>query len=370
MIQKLHIANTFFEWEIEQSLRTPGSGPQVISDILCSNPIFCQLQFLPFLYADENDTVLVSDPPPPEYAAIREVFGLPNLSTVTLDESCHLNELHIEPWGHSELIAQWANSQRLHYSMPSWDNTKATNSKAFSFLHTPRLPHSALLRNTHEAEAWLTETAGRQRVLKTCFGVSGRGHLLLPSDIAPLRKKIDLFLEKEWNCNCPVIAEPWVDRILDFSTQWVISPSRAIDYIGSTICANDVKGQYCSNTVGDESSLFGPYLPFLQHHKTEAQHVLNTMGGLGYFGNVGIDAMVYIHPETLSAHLHPILEINARKTMGWTAIIFQKKYHPNRSLKFQYRNGLNGILPSYTAKANGKRTEFKKNINIIHNQPI
>ncbi len=370
MPQKLHIANSFFEWELEQSFQPARPAAQVISDILHSNPIFRQLQFLPFLYADENDALLVSHPLPPEYAEMRAAHDLPELSIVTLNKPCHLNKLQLEPWGHSELIRQWAASQHLHYAMPSWDTVKTINSKAFSFLHVPSLPQSSLLHNMHEAEAWLTETAGRQRVLKTCFGVSGRGHLLLPPDIAPLRQRIDLFLEKEWNSNRPVIAEPWVDRILDFSTQWVIAPNKTIDYVGSTVCVNDVKGQYRSNTVGDEPSLFGPHLPFLQQHKTKVQHALNTMAGLGYFGHVGIDAMVYIDPKTRSAHLHPIVEINARKTMGWAAIIFQKKHYPDRRLAFQYRNGKSGILPSIIGNSNKERFEFKKNISInIQNEP-
>ncbi|MBS0653055.1 MAG: hypothetical protein JSR39_05940 [Verrucomicrobia bacterium] len=364
MSQKLHAANTFFEWELEQSSRTAIPSSQTISRILHSNPIFLQLQYLPFLYADENDAILVSHPPHPEYAAIREEHGLPDLTVFTLDKPGLLKNLQLEPWGHSELIAQWAASQQLHYTMPSWDCVRTVNSKAFSFLHSPRLPQSSLLQNSQEAEAWLNETSGKQRVLKTCFGVSGRGHLLIPCDSASLRKRIDSFLEKEWKSNRPVIAEPWVDRILDFSTQWVITPKKEIEYIGPTLCVNDVKGQYRSNTVGDETSIFGSYLPFLHHHKTKAQHVLNKMANLGYFGHVGIDAMVYIDPDTQSAHLQPIVEINARKTMGWAAIVYQKKHHPDRCIEFQYCIGQKGILPSYIKISSADRLEFKRNITV------
>lgn len=364
MTQKLHFANTFLEWELEQSHRTASSSSQAISGILHTNPIFLQLQFLPFLYADENDAILVSCPPPPEYAAIRKEHGLPDLTVFTLDKPGLLKNLQLEPWGHSELIAQWAASQHLHYTMPSRDCVRTVNSKAFSFLHSPRLPQSSLLQNSQEAERWLKETSGKQRVLKSCFGVSGRGHLLIPPDSDPLRKRIDPFLEKEWKCNRPVIAEPWVDRILDFSTQWVITSKKEIEYIGPTLCANDVKGQYRSNTVGDETSLFGSYLPFFHHHKTEVQHVLNKMADSGYFGHVGIDAMVYIHPDRQSAHLQPIVEINARKTMGWTALVFQKKHYPDCCIEFQYCIGQRGILPSCIEISNADRLEFKRNITV------
>jgi predicted ATP-grasp superfamily ATP-dependent carboligase len=67
------------------------------------------------------------------------------------------------------------------------------------------------------------------------------------------------------------------------------------------------------------------------------------MISLGYFGNVGIDAMLYGSPVTL----HPIVEINARKTMGWVALEVQKRHFPNQTLTLSYaKNSAEGWLPS------------------------
>jgi hypothetical protein len=330
---------------------------------LRTSPIYLQLQFLPFLYADENDAILVSHPPPPEYETIRKEHGLPNLTVYTFDTLLSDTDLQVDPWGHSELIAQWAASQHLHCPMPSWEIVKTVNSKAYSFAHSKNLAGSALLHNKQEADAWLKRTEGIQRVLKTCFGVSGRGHMHIPSETSSSSKKIDLFFEKEFRCNRPVIAEPWVDRILDFSTQWIISPQKQTEYAGATLCMNDPKGQYRSNTVGSEDSVFGPYLPFLLQHKEAVQGILHNMAHLGYFGHVGIDAMLYLDIETRSAQLQPIVEINARKTMGWAAILFQKKHFPDCFVELQYRSGSCGILPSKIAISNGDQLEFRRNIN-------
>ncbi|MBS0605304.1 MAG: hypothetical protein JSR57_00010 [Verrucomicrobia bacterium] len=359
MAKKLHIANTFFEWELEQPLPIARTIPEILS----TSPIYLQLQFLPFLYADENDAILVSHSPPPEYDAVRKEHGLPDLTVYTFDTLHTDADLQIDPWGHSELIARWAATQHLHCPMPPWETVKTVNSKAYSFAHSKKLPGSALLHNMTEANAWLKRTEGRQRVLKTCFGVSGRGHMPIPSETSSSSKKLDLFFEKEFRCNRPVIAEPWVDRILDFSTQWIISPQKKLDYVGSTLCVNDAKGQYRSNTVGSEDSVFGSYLPFLLQHKEEVQIVLQNMAHLGYFGHVGIDAMLYLDVETRSPQLQPIVEINARKTMGWAAILFQKKHYPGCCIEFQYRAGSCGILPSKVAILNGDQLEFRRNIN-------
>lgn len=359
MAKKLHIANTFFEWELEQPIPIARTIPEILS----TSPIYLQLQFLPFLYADENDAILVSHPPPPEYEAIRKGHGLPDLKVYTF-ETLHTNtDLLVDPWGHSEMIAQWAFSKHLQCPMPPWETVQRVNSKAYSFAQSKNLAGSALLHNKQEADAWLKRTEGRQRVLKTCFGVSGRGHMHIPPETSSSNKKMELFFEKQFRCDRPVIAEPWVDRILDFSTQWIISPQKQIEYVGSTLCVNDAKGQYRSNTVGSEDSIFGSYLPFLLQHKEEGQNTLHKMAHLGYFGHVGIDAMVYLDRETRSPQLQPIVEINARKTMGWAAILFQKKHYSDCCIEFQYRSGACGTLPSKVAISNDDQLEFTRNIN-------
>ena len=51
-------------------------------------------------------------------------------------------------------------------------------------------------------------------------------------------------LDKAFNEGHPLIGEPWVKRLLDFSTQWVISKTGAITYLGATLMENKSRGQY------------------------------------------------------------------------------------------------------------------------------
>jgi hypothetical protein len=70
--------------------------------------------------------------------------------------------------------------------------------------------------------------------------------------------------------------------------------------------------------------------PFLQDHCKKAIPLLGKIAEVGYFGHVGIDAMLYTLPEDPhTLHLHPVVEINARKTMGWAALAFQRRYFPD-----------------------------------------
>ena len=170
-------------------------------------------------------------------------------------------------------------------------------------------------------------------------------------------------LIKEWNKGLPVIGEPWVKRTLDFSTQWHIGKDRQVTYIGSTICDNDARGQYRFNLVGDETTLFTTHLPFLTTHKQTVENVLQKIAQLDFFGNVGVDAMLYtLNSDVIQ--LHPVVEINARKTMGWAALRFQRHYYPNDIVRFAYSTGHAGFLPESVVSKQGKKVLFPRNLTI------
>jgi len=342
---KLHVANTFFEWELELQTKIE------LSQAFAQSPIFRQLQFLPILYASDDDGILVSDLPDTQ-------ISRPKLYTLS---DTHFDELYeIESWGASRLIAAFAHKHDLQYAMPNWEVVREVNSKRFSFECAPKLPLATLLTDEAQAQKWLTSFEGK-KILKTCYGLSGSGHLIIDSPSFP-KEKIRAFLQREWNKQLPVIAEPFVSRILDFSTQWEISQDRGITYIGATLCANDDRGQYLYNTVGDEKALFKEHLSHLKQHQQMVQPILTQMAELGFFGNVGIDAMLY----TLDADLflHPVVEINARKTMGWAALAFQRKQHPDKLIRFSFIKSSDGALPSSIVLKDGKNFPFRRNLTI------
>lgn len=350
-MSKLHIANTFFEWEL-------GTDPKMsLREALSQHVIFLQLQFLPVLYTEPTDAILLSDLPDPNY------WSNFNHTVYTLeDREFDLNH-EVESWGPSRLIAEWANARSLIYSIPNWQIVKEINSKHFSFENSPKLPYATLLTEESQAKWWIHSFNGI-KVLKTCFGVSGKGHLLI-SNGTPTWDRIAQFLQEEWKKDLPVIAEPWVNRVLDFSTQWFIEKNRRISYLGSTRCHNNQRGQYEYNEVGKEKELFHPYFPFIIEHQQKVQPLLMTIADKGFFGNLGIDAMLYTLPEDPNnVLLQPIVEINARKTMGWAALAFQKRYFPEKKIRFSYTKGQEGYLPNSLVLKNGKKVSFARNLYI------
>ena len=79
--------------------------------------------------------------------------------------------------------------------------------------------------------------------------------------------------------------------------------------------------------------------------------ILEEMASMGYFGNAGFNAMIY--DENI---LHPIVEINARKTMGWVAFKLQEKHYPGVAIEVAYtKSEKSGILPQGLGKVKFNR---------------
>ena len=94
-------------------------------------------------------------------------------------------------------------------------------------------------------------------------------------------------------------------------------------------------------------------------HKEVATRALKKMAALGFFGNVGIDAMIWGNDI-----LHPIVEINARKTMGWIALQIAKRLFPNQTIQVSYgaADHAQGLLPQGIIKLNGEVVKFHRNL--------
>lgn len=321
----LHLANVHFEQELSGKTFPP-------------NLISRQLQFLPLLYIDPEDGIAVSDLPHP---LIDRNFHL-------LSSEHKLEYDRLETWGYSLEAKKWAEKRGLRYEMPPWEVVHEVNSKEFSWKESPQLLFSGLFRNEKEVYRWIEQVKG-PKVLKTCFGLSGKGHLLLPVS----EHRLSQFLQREFALGLPVIGEPWVERELDFSTQWMIYPDQRIELIAPTILVTTSHGQHVENRVGNIA------IPKLEEHLSVAHSVLKKLARKGFFGNVGVDAMLYE-----GGKLHPIVEINARKTMGWVCAKYQHRYFPKQTVSLRYMpsTSAHSLLPKSIIQADGKIVDFTRQL--------
>ncbi len=304
-MSRLHICNTFFERELEKR------ESRDLLRWMQSSPIVLQLQFLPLLYAAKDDRILVSAlPENPD----------PRLCLI---ENPPTDCSEIEHWGPSLAISEWAKKHKIPYSLPDWNWVRQVNSKIFSFLESPQLPGAKILNSPEEIEEWVLQTPG-PKVLKTPFGTAGGGHTLI---LEGRPKKI----------SCPVIGEPWVERVLDFSTQW-----KNGELLGVTLFENEPNGTYKSTYVEEVE----PWA--LEEHLSVSRPLIQKLFQMGYSGNMGVDAFIYLWEG--KKRVHPVVEINARKTMSWVALQRKEK-------RLSYLRSSEGLLPNCL-----KNKQFSRNL--------
>lgn len=295
---RLHICNTFFEEELE----TGGIRP--LKEWFNSHPAMKQLQYLPLLYAGREDQILVSElPENPDPRLCLKASGA-----------------EIDSWGASLSIAKYAQDYGHSYRQPDISVVRSIQSKRFAFEQCP-LPGAAVLSTEREVEQWIARTEGR-KVLKRMLGTSGRGHCFV-------ERGYQSFIQREFASGRPVLAEPWVNRTMDFSTQWEIGDT--IDLIGVTRFETSATGSYLATLAGPFQS------EFLDEHLEVAWPVVQKIRGMGFFGSLGIDAFVY------DDQLHPIVEINARKTMSRVALEIQRAH--DRTIRMSFEKKPGGLLP-------------------------
>lgn len=337
----IHVANTDFEFELADpsSYSIPQSQARFLHCL--------QLQYLPLLYAGPNEKVIVTSLPDEKF--IEHLLSLKLWKQEELpqcvewDRFAPSSETTCQSWGYSNYLKKWALKTKILYEMPDWEVVRIVNSKEFSFEFNRNLEGARLIYSREDLKTWFKDWKG-PKLLKTCFGFSGKGHFFINPD-HPIDPIIQ-FCEKEWKQHRPLIGEPWLDRLFDFSTQWYLSKEGMVQYIGATVFETLPNGSYVGTKAGPSPLIFQPYESYLNEHLDFVKSVLQTVVDKGYFGYVGIDAFLYRHSNQIK--LYPVVEINARRTMSLVALLLQKRWFPDQAIQLNYTATEEGsrLLPS------------------------
>ncbi|WP_075884059.1 hypothetical protein [Candidatus Protochlamydia sp. W-9] len=333
----VYLNNTDFEFEL-------ANPRQMISQNWEQYPLCQQLQFIPLLYACSDDVIAVSTFPSDQFLCyLRNLSwrkNQPLAKLVNWQDKCAFKKQVGRVWGASQQTQIWAEEREIYYHFPiNWEMIREINSKAYSFKYTT-LSKAALIENFVQLEKWFEQVKG-EKVLKSCFGLSGKGNLLIKqSTLTPATLN---FCEKEWKAGRVIIAEPWLERFFDFSSQWVIHSNGSHELLGSTVFETDQRGMYLGTLAGDEKKLFKNFFKELSEHYHFVQRVLDDLFKKGFFGNVGIDAFLY--QSGAKIHLYPVVEINARQTMSLVALRLQRKWFPNQTIRLRFAS-LQDLQPS------------------------
>jgi hypothetical protein len=186
------------------------------------------------------------------------------------------------------------------------------------------------LSNIDEIENFLLRSDERQ-VVKSPFSSSGRGLVWLPpGKIARSEKQIISGMLKKQTC---VSIEKALDKQLDFSMHFENTSEGKTQFIGYSVFQTNGKGAYEKSLLANQEKLEGQITGYIDKAlllrvKNALIHLIHRFYSPFYTGNIGVDMLVYRSGNTYK--LHPCVEINMRKSMGYLALrLFEKYIHPD-----------------------------------------
>jgi hypothetical protein len=301
------------------------------------------LAFLPLLFADKNDAVVVPHQPSAEFEQI--VSWLPGAHATFvpagwLKDAEYCKQLKVDfldPWGwspamHHQLrhlkgktlqvfrnlpVYNWEPQHRDFYSRQTALAIlkKMVEQSELPFLPPSHLPKVAL--TIEDVERYMTDW--NQIVVKSPWSSSGRGVQILRYGYLNTSNKqwINAVLKTQGY----IMVEPLLHRVTDFSLHFHISPE-TIRYEGVGRFETNTNGQY-------EANILNPDVSDIQNLVSLEKLSAQLLGALKFFdiqtryaGYAGVDLMVIrLNGDLL---IHPCVEVNWRYNMGIVALQLQR----------------------------------------------
>ena len=324
-MDKLHIFNPEHDIALASNLTNftaPHAGRQLRAD----------LGFLPALWADEGDYVLVEDA---DYAALayrRATKGRKcRVEWVTKSQLSSLSLLSVSPWGWDSALRH----QLLRYGvdaslLPSEQQVAEIRQLSHRQTAALLLPSLRIGGTVGEAVFCQSVAAVEQQlslhprlVLKAPWSSSGRGLRFINGQLSEYHLG---WLRNLLTSQGGVMAEPYYDKVKDFGMEFITDADGTIRYEGLSLF-HTVNGAYVGNILATESAKLEMISRYISVDLLNIikQRIISSLRLGTYQGPFGIDMMIVRNNPQLSTKssqllLHPCVEINLRRTMGHVAL--------------------------------------------------
>lgn len=182
--------------------------------------------------------------------------------------------------------------------------------------------------------------AAGSALIKGVYGCAGRDHLRVSAGEEATAKE---WLERVLRQHGKVVIEPWRERVTDFSALYEMGPEN-IRLAGLTVMENDLHGRFIGSRVAPKwGAMLDKQVAAFLFREADVMHwyqerIPTALRELlpGYVGPLGIDAMVYRHPDGKLGWT-PVVELNVRMTMGRVALELQAKSRPGKAGRLSVR---------------------------------
>jgi len=306
------------------------------------------LAFLPAWYASAGDYVFMETPLPDDFILSCKRLGLPVIPATPADfasnretfqnlavdlwgispQSIRFFEKLNEQWNLSLAIPQWKGEYRFLCSRFASQKLLAELLNCIPGIERELLPH--FFSNIEAIEEQIAQSQ-EPLLIKSPFSSSGRGLVWLPEgELAQSERQIIRGMLKKQS---QVSIEKVLDKRMDFSMQFEIINQGEMRFIGYSIFQTNAKGAYEKSLLARQEHLIKQLTSLidrdlLSQTRTALTEMIQEMVAPHYAGIIGIDLMIY--QSCNSFRLHPCVEINMRKNMGYLAICLTEKYlHPD-----------------------------------------
>lgn len=327
-MQTLHIFNPEHDIALAANLSNftaPHAGRQLRND----------LGFLPALWAEEGDVVLVESVEGAEraYKRLRSKLGRARCLFVEKSMLPQLDLQHVSPWGwdlalHAQL-RRWGVSGQLLPAIEQIEAVRQLSHRRTSARLLPLLRVDGTVGEAYECTkteqvAALREQYG-QIVAKAPWSSSGRG--------------VRFDENAAWVAHViahqgSIMVEPYYNKVKDFGMEFTAT-GKGLRYEGLSLFQTK-NGAYTGNVLATEQAKRESVSRYvsLDLLDTVRDRILSTLDLGSYQGPFGIDMMLVSNtPGTMPGtrcSLHPCVEINLRRTMGHVALDLERRYNPTR----------------------------------------
>lgn len=152
-----------------------------------------------------------------------------------------------------------------------------------------------------------------------------------------------------------LIAEPFLDKLVDLSFQFEVTENGVISYLGRTFFETNTNGQYKGTRLNPDLNQLFPDMNALELGKIvdDTAQILRAAFSKSdypvfYRGYLGVDALIFRHDE--KTLIQPCIEINCRMNMGGLALILEKKISGKSTGRFELFYGLPGEYQAFCTK--------------------
>ncbi len=357
----LHIFNPEHDIALASGLANftaPHAGRQLRHD----------LGFLPAIWAQEGDVVLVDDA---EQAA-RSWRKLAHRANTLLGfESSHrgnceftqgklgvppMGTLGLDPWGWNSVLCAFLVRRGVDRSLlPDSQQLQTIRDLSHRRLAAALLPKLRMEGTVGEAfecktpeqvESLMAQYG--QLVMKAPWSSSGRGlRFVNPANNVQNSTYLAGWFRNVVKLQGCVMVEPLYNKVKDFGMEFFSDGEGHVDYLGLSLFHTE-NGAYTGNILATENvkqEMISRYIPaeLLETIQEKICHELGETYRGKYRGPFGIDMMAVNNGQWSMSNgqckLHPCVEINLRRTMGHVALALSPKDDDlRRVMRIEYSN--------------------------------